>query len=74
MDVCYNKDKFGIFFLSDVYIDFNLLAINVVNEVQETMQTTAFLQMSWADSELQWDPAIYGGIQEALWPQVRDFS
>ena len=49
---------------------FNLLNINNLNEVEETLTTTAFLTLTWMDSELQWTPGSYGNITEAFWPQV----
>lgn len=49
---------------------FKLLSINDVNEVEETMKTSAFLTLFWKDSELQWTPKTFGSIEDAFWPQV----
>jgi len=49
---------------------FNLLNINNLYEVEETLKTTAFLTLTWMDNELQWTPSSHGNITEAFWPQV----
>lgn len=60
-----------IFVLIDVSVTFTLININDVSEVEETIKTTAYLTLSWTDSELQWTPETFGNITEAFWPQVR---
>lgn len=54
---------------TEVYVSFNLLAINKLDEVAETMKTTGFLVIEWKDEFLQWDPADYGGIDLYHFPQ-----
>ena len=52
-----------------MYVSFNLLAINKLDEVAETMRTTGFLLIEWRDEFLQWTPADYGGIDYYHFPQ-----
>lgn len=52
-----------------LYIDFNLVSFNSLEEVQQKLTITAFLVMFWIDEHLQWTPASYGGITQLYIPQ-----
>lgn len=56
--------------ISEVFIDFNLLSINELSEVTETLKTTGYLFISWNDTFLTWDPDDYGGLYIYQFPQV----
>jgi len=54
---------------TDVYTSFYLLAVNELNEVAETLQTTGYLYIEWTDQHLLWNASDYGGIENSFWPQ-----
>ena len=56
---------------TDVYVSFNLLAINGLDMVTETLKTTGFLFIEWSDEHLVWNASDFGGIDAGFWPQVR---
>ena len=52
-----------------VLVSFNLLSINELDEVRETLKTTGYLEVLWKDEFLTWTPADYGGLTYAFFPQ-----
>ena len=54
---------------SAVEVNMYLVSIHELDEVKETLKTTGFLEISWQDDFLQWNPADYGGLREAFFPQ-----
>ena len=55
--------------LAEVYVSFYLLAINELDEVEETLKTTGFLVVEWTDQFLSWNADDYGGIEYYFFPQ-----
>lgn len=55
---------------SGVYIEFVLFGINDVDEIQQKLTTTAYLEVYWTDEFLTWDAASYGGLDEVYVPQT----
>jgi hypothetical protein len=47
---------------SGIYIEFVLFGINDVDEIQQKLTTTAYLEVYWTDEFLTWDAASYGKI------------
>lgn len=47
-----------------------LFSVNEVDEVNEKLVTTGFLDLKWNDTLLQWDPDSYNGINLLNLPQV----
>lgn len=70
----FSFDLYVVLRVLDIYVALNLLNINGVEEVEETLKTTAFLTLTWMDSELTWSPDMFGNIIEAYWPQVRNVT
>lgn len=56
--------------VADVTVEFTLLNVNELSEVEETLKTTGYLYITWTDSELTWTPATYGGLESTFIPQV----
>lgn len=54
---------------TEVYVSFYLLAINELDEVEETLKTTGFLVVEWTDQFLSWNADDYGGIEYYFFPQ-----
>ncbi|XP_069108558.1 neuronal acetylcholine receptor subunit beta-2-like [Argopecten irradians] len=52
-----------------MYVDFSLVGISDIDEVQEKMSTTAFLILEWEDEYMIWDPAAYNGTNTIYVPQ-----
>lgn len=55
---------------SSIYIEFVLFGINDVDEIQQKLTTTAYLEVYWTDEFLTWDAASYGGLDEVYVPQT----
>ncbi|KAH3834912.1 acetylcholine receptor subunit alpha-like isoform X2 [Dreissena polymorpha] len=53
----------------DVNVNLYLLSVNDLSEKDEVLTTTAYLSVSWNDSNLIWEPKNYGGIKLYHWPQ-----
>lgn len=51
-------------------VSFYLSSVNEVNEVNEKMVTTGYLELSWTDELLQWTPANYNNTDTIFVPQV----
>lgn len=47
-----------------------LFSVNEVDEVNEKLVTTGFLDLKWNDALLQWDPNSHNGIDLLNLPQV----
>lgn len=47
-----------------------LFSVNEVDEVNEKLVTTGFLDLKWNDALLQWDPNSHSGIDLLNLPQV----
>ena len=45
-----------------VNISFNIVALNKLNEVEGYIATTGYLEVSWWDYRMMWDPSLYDGI------------
>ena len=45
------------------YVEYFLYGINDVNQVEQTLTTTGYLQIAWDDEFLKWNPLMYGGLQ-----------
>lgn len=57
--------------LIDIIVLMRLLHINELNEVAETLKTTAYLLFGWLDPGLSWNPADYDGLEKLTIPQVQ---
>lgn len=51
-----------------------LFSVNEVDEVNEKLVTTGFLELTWNDTLLQWDPNSYNGVDLLNIPQVHVYS
>ena len=58
-----------MYILSAVYVSFNLLSINELNEVTETLKSTGYLRIDWRDDFLTWNTSDFGGLTYAFFPQ-----
>ncbi|XP_060072879.1 neuronal acetylcholine receptor subunit beta-3-like [Ylistrum balloti] len=52
-----------------LYVNLNLVGITDIDEVQEKMTSTAFLELEWIDDYMKWDPADYNGTDIIYVPQ-----
>ena len=55
---------------TNISISLGLVSINGLDEVSETLTTTAFLVAEWYDDFLTWTPSSFGNIQvcaESKW-------
>ena len=51
-------------------VSFFLFSINKLDETEEKLVTTAYLELVWIDQYLHWDPGDYEGIEHFYIPQV----
>ncbi|KAL4233409.1 hypothetical protein ACF0H5_008090 [Mactra antiquata] len=49
-----------------VNMSFNLLSIQEVNEVQQTITLNAYMELIWIDETMTWNPADYGGTGQFM--------
>jgi hypothetical protein len=54
----------------DVYIGFTLYGITGIDEIEQKLTTTGWLDIQWTDEFLQWTPASYGGLKYIYVPQA----
>lgn len=67
----YNCNLTCVFVLiQDVTIELNLVKLNEIDDLKETMTTTAYISVAWTDEELTWNPSSYGNIAALFFPQV----
>lgn len=52
-----------------VSMDFYLVGIDDFNEVTQKLTTTGYLSIFWLDTELNWDPALFGNVDRIQLPQ-----
>lgn len=52
-----------------VYVDYYLFGINDLNEVEQKLTTTGFLEIIWKDEFLTWEPMSYGNLESLYIPQ-----
>lgn len=52
-------------------VSFYVSSVNEVNEVDEKMVTTGYLELSWTDELLKWTPADYNNTDTIFVPQVQ---
>ncbi|XP_048745875.2 neuronal acetylcholine receptor subunit alpha-6-like [Ostrea edulis] len=50
-------------------VSFFLFSINHLNEAEEKLVTTAYLELVWTDENLHWDPGDHEGIEHFYIPQ-----
>lgn len=55
-------------------VSFYVSSVNEVNEVDEKMVTTGYLELSWTDELLKWTPADYNNTEVIFVPQVKIYS
>lgn len=55
-------------------VSFFLFSINHLNEAEEKLVTTAYLELVWTDENLHWDPGNHEGIEHFYIPQVTHAS
>ena len=68
----YDKKVMPIEHISDavaIHISFQFQGINYINEVEEKLVTTGYLEMTWVDSGLKWTQADHNGIEKVYIPQ-----
>lgn len=53
----------------EVYISFTLYGITGIDEIEQKLTTTGWLEIHWQDDLLTWTPSSYGGLQELYVPQ-----
>ncbi|XP_071151665.1 neuronal acetylcholine receptor subunit alpha-6-like [Mytilus edulis] len=53
----------------EVYISFTLYGITGIDEIEQKLTTTGWLEIHWQDDLLSWTPSSYGGLQELYVPQ-----
>nr|2BG9_B Chain B, ACETYLCHOLINE RECEPTOR PROTEIN, BETA CHAIN [Torpedo marmorata] len=51
-----------------VRVGLTLTSLLILNEKNEEMTTSVFLNLAWTDYRLQWDPAAYEGIKDLSIP------
>ena len=51
------------------YVEYFLYGVNKVNEVEQKLTTTGFLELYWQDEFLSWDPSSYGDLEYLFLPQ-----
>ena len=69
----YNKKVRPVLFQQEaIVLDISLFlfSVNEVDEVNEKMVTTGFLDLMWNDAILQWDPNLNSNIGMVYLPQV----
>lgn len=54
----------------EVYIGFTLYGITGIDEIEQKLTTTGWLDIGWTDEFLQWTPASYGGLKYIYVPQA----
>ena len=54
----------------EVYIGFTLYGITGIDEIEQKLTTTGWLDIQWTDEFLQWTPASYGGLKYIYVPQA----
>ncbi|XP_046378338.2 neuronal acetylcholine receptor subunit alpha-7-like [Haliotis rufescens] len=47
-----------------VSITFNLVAITEFDEVSEALASTGYMEVTWDDEILTWNPTLYGGVKD----------
>ncbi|XP_046378330.2 neuronal acetylcholine receptor subunit alpha-3-like [Haliotis rufescens] len=47
-----------------VSITFNLVAITEFDEVSEALASTGYMEVTWDDEILTWNPTLYGGVTD----------
>ena len=52
-----------------VFVEYFLYGVNDVNEVEQRLTTTGYLEIVWQDEFLSWDPLSYGGLEYVYIPQ-----
>ncbi|VDI07546.1 Hypothetical predicted protein [Mytilus galloprovincialis] len=52
-----------------LYVSFNLYGISGIDEIQQKLTTTGYLEIEWVDELLSWTPSQYGGLSYILYPQ-----
>lgn len=73
----YNKKVRPVLFQQEaIVLDISLFlfSVNEVDEVNEKMVTTGFLDLMWNDAILQWDPNLNNNIGMVYLPQVHHRS
>ncbi|VDI71991.1 Hypothetical predicted protein [Mytilus galloprovincialis] len=53
----------------EVDISFNLYGITDINEIEQKLTTTGWLDITWQDDLLTWTPASYNGLNKLYLPQ-----
>ena len=61
--------NYAFTYFTDVIVDFNLLSINELDEVAETLSTTGYLELTWHDDLLGWNASDFDGLESYLFPQ-----
>jgi len=54
----------------EIYIGFTLYGITGIDEIEQKLTTTGWLDIGWTDEFLQWTPASYGGLKYIYVPQA----
>ncbi|CAC5388588.1 unnamed protein product [Mytilus coruscus] len=52
-----------------VFITFKLYGISGIDEIQQKLTTTGYLEIAWRDELLSWMPSNYGGLSYIYYPQ-----
>ncbi|XP_071152502.1 acetylcholine receptor subunit delta-like [Mytilus edulis] len=53
----------------EIDISFNLYGITDINEIEQKLTTTGWLDITWQDDLLTWTPASYNGLDKLYLPQ-----
>lgn len=51
------------------WVEYFLYGLNDVNEVEQKMTTTGYIEVYWKDEFLSWDPNLYDGLWNIYVPQ-----